>query len=177
MLGRYDDFPSITHGRAQITHEIPLDKLQRVVIWSLHKLNGRREASQISVADHPGTHQGEYSFQIGVADGSFFDYLNGREVKKLYDVLRSDKVFPALDFLIIVTYHYFREGRRVPLRFDRHLLRFIFYGNQMELLLFHMRGIRRMPLDELLGRVINKISQEVKRRRLKALRVGRVRTL
>lgn len=177
MLGRYDNFPTIIHGIARLLHQIPLPTLQQLLIASLHEINGRKEPYEISVADHPGTYQGELSLEVGVAEGVYFNYLDNHELSRLYESLSSRGLFEILDFLIIVGYHYSREGKKIALKFDRHILRFLFYENTIELNLFHERGIRRMPLDDLLNYVIKNLSQKIERSDLPPLKVEHFRTL
>lgn len=177
MLGRYDNFPPIIHGIARLLHQIPLPTLQQLLIASLHEINGRKEPYEISVADHPGTYQGELSFEVGVAEGVYFNYLDNNELNKLYESLSSRGLFEILDFLIIVGYYYSRGGKRIALKFDRHILRFLFYENTIELRLFHERGIRRMPLDDLLTYVIKNLNQKIEKNDLPQLKVEHFRTL
>lgn len=177
MLGRYDNFPSIIHGVAQLSFKIPIVKLQDALIDSLHRLNGKRKTSALSVSDHPGIHKGELSFEVGIANGICFDYLDEEEVKKATEFLHSKGAYRLLDFMIILRYHYFREGKNIPLKFDYNLLRFIFYKDSVKLHLFHLKGIRRVSLDDFLRQIITNINIEIKRRRLKELQIMHLRTL
>jgi len=177
MLGRYDNFPTIIHGTASLSHQIPLPKLQQLLIASLHEINGRKEPYEISVADHPGTYQGELSFEVGVAEGVYFNYLDSNELKRLYEALSSREFFKVLDFLIIAGYHYSREGKKIALKFDHHILRFLFYENTIELNLFHERGIRRIPLDDLLNYVIKNLTKKIGKNDLSQLKMEHFRTL
>lgn len=177
MLGRYENFPTIIHGTANLSHQVPITKLQQLLIASLHEINGRKEPYEISVADHPGTYHGELSFEVGVAEGIYFNYLNTNELNRLYESLSSKGPFGVLDFLIIAGYYYSREGKKIALKFDRNILRFIFNENMIELNLFHERGIRRMPLDELLNYVIKNLNQKIEKNGLPQLKVEYFRTL
>lgn len=177
MLGRYDNFPTIIHGIARLSHQIPQPKLQQLLIASFHEINGHKEPYEISVADHPGTYQGELSFEVGVAEGIYFNYLDNNELNRLYESLSAGGLFEILDFLIIIGYHYSREGKKIALKFDRHILRFLFYENTLELNLFHERGIRRMPLDDILNYVIKTLSQKIEKTGLPLLKVEYFRTL
>ena len=177
MLGRYDNFPTIIHGIVRLLHQIPLPTLQQLLIASLHEINGRKEPYEISVADHPGTYQGELSFEVGVAEGVYFNYLDNNELNRLYESLSSKGLFGVLDFLIIVGYHYSRGGKKIALKFDRNILRFIFYENMVELSLFNEKGIRRMPLDEFLNYVIKNLNQKIEKNDLPQLKVEHFRTL
>ncbi len=177
MLGRYANFPTIIHGRALLSHQISLPRLQQLLIASLQSMNGRKESCEISVSDHPGVYAGERSFEIGVAEDVYFNFLDNVEAKRLNEHISSGENLSPLDFLVIVSYHYVREGKKIALKFDRHILRFIFYDNKLELDLFHEKGIRRTPLDDLLKYIIDNISQEIKKSHLALPKIEQLRTL
>jgi hypothetical protein len=79
--------------------------------------------------------------------------------------------------LIIVLYHYTKNGKKIPLNFDHHLLRFTFKKGEFNAYLFHMKGIRRMPLDDLLRQIIDRIKGKMAKNRLKTFHIEYFRTL
>lgn len=176
-FGRFADFPSIIHGTAKITHKTSATRLQRAIAETLRDLNGYRMPQVLSVASHSGVHEGEAAFEVGVADGLYFDYLDEETFKRLVKPLRAGKFFPVLDVLIIVSYHYSRNGRRVSLNFDHHLLRFIFKKEELDLYLFHLKGIRRIPLDEFLNHVLDRVRERMEEKRLETFKIEYLRTL
>lgn len=129
------------------------------------------------MSSQPGTFKGEMGFEIGIANGSSFDYLNNSIFAKLSVHLKSKKPFLILDFLIIVCYYYFKNGKRISLNFDYFLLRFTMRNKVLFLYLFHMKGIRRMPLDEFLKYVIQRIRQRMKKNRIKTFELELFKTL
>lgn len=177
FFGRFTNFPSIIHGTAKIAHKTSTTRLQRVIAEALRDLNGYKMPRTLSVASHSGVHRGEVAFEVGVADGSYFDYLDEETFTKLVKPLKSRKSLPVLDVLIIVSYHYSKNGKRISLNFDHHLLRFTFKNRELNLYLFHMKGIRRMPLDEFLNHVINRIKERMTKNRLKTFKIEYFRTL
>lgn len=176
-LGEFTNFPSLTHGLAIISHENSTAKIQRAIIQALYNTNGHKDAYDVSVAGQAGNYEGELAFEVGVANGLFFDYLDEATLKELYNPLESGKEYSILDFLIIATYHYSRSGKRIPLIFDHHVLRFFFNVGEVELTLFHSKGTRRMPLDDFLNVIINKIKVEAKRSDLRPINIEKIRTL
>ena len=176
-LGEFSNFPSIRHGSAIVSHGNSVNRIQRVIIKTLYDLNGHKDAYSVSVAGHDGTYDGEVAFEVGVANGLFFDYLNAEILKELCSPLESGKEYSILDFLVIVTYHYSREKKRIPLIFDHHILRFSFNDGEVEVTLFHSKGTRRMPLDEFLNVIISRIKVETKSAGLRPINVERMRTL
>lgn len=176
-LGEFTNFPSLTHGLASISHGNNMGKIQRIIIQALYNLNGHKDSYPVSVAGHAGAYEGELAFEVGVANGLFFDYLSEEILKELYSPLESGKEYSILDFLVIVTYHYSREKKRIPLIFDHHILRFSFNDGEVEVTLFHSKGTRRMPLDEFLNVIISRIKFEAKSAGLRPINVERLRTL
>lgn len=176
-LGVFNGTPHPVHRVAQLTCGDPVSKLQRVVVQALYGMNGSKEAQPLSVAGRPGNFDGEVSFQIGAGNGAYFDYLDEETLSRLRELMDRCDLLPVLDFLIVVTYHYLRGGRRAALRFDHHLLRFLFQGDRVELRLTHTKGIRRMPLDELLGLVTGFIVREAERQRLRDVSVEEIGTM
>lgn len=176
-LGEFSNFPSITHGSAIVSHGNSVNRIQRAIIKTLYDLNGHKDAYPVSVAGHDGTYDGEVAFEVGVANGLFFDYLNAEILKELYSPLESGKEYSTLDFLVIVTYHYSRNGKTIPLIFDHHVLRFSFNEGEFEVTLFHSKGTRRMPLDDLFNVIIKRIKVETKRSNLRPINIEKMKTL
>ncbi len=176
-LGSFTNFPSTRHGTARISHKASNIRLQRIIMESLRDLNGYTIPQVLSVASGPGTHQGEVRFEVGVANGVAFQFFDEETLSELMWLLKNRKPFPVLDVLIIVCYYYPKNGRKVPLNFDHHLLRFTFSPGEFTTDLFHMKGIRRMPLDDLLHQVINRVKRKMMENRLKTFKLEFLRTL
>lgn len=176
-LGTFTNFPSMTHGTARISHKTSNLRLQRIIIESLSELNGYNVPQVLSVASGPGTHQGEVKFEVGVADGTAFQFLDEETTRELMSPLKNRKPFPVLDVLIIVCYYYFKNDRKVPLNFDHHLLRFTFSPGELTTNLFHVKGIRRTPLEDLLHQVLNRVKRKMAKKRLKTFKLEYLRTL
>jgi hypothetical protein len=177
MLGKYDRFPAtILHGSASLSHKNSITKLQLLLIRSLRALNGHTNDYSVSVADHMGTFEGKITFEVGVAEGIYFNYLDNEEVMHLNDWMSSRGVFSSLDTILIVRYHYTQGKKRIPLRADRYLLRFIFHTSRIELRLFHEGGIMRMTPEEVLAYVIEHINHYIELEGLKKLHLEHIWT-
>ncbi len=176
-LGIFTNFPTIVHGIAEAVYNDPPFKVQRATIQALQDFNNHQETHHLSVSGQEGTYRGILGFEVGVAEGIFFDRLNNEMVKRLFKPISPSRSYPLLDFLIIVTYHYPRHGKRVALNFDYHHLRFIFNHRRFEVRLFHSKGTKRLPLDELLNRIFNKIRERMWRSSLGGLTIKYMRVL
>jgi hypothetical protein len=175
-FGRFSNFPSMIHGIAKISHKTSSLRLQRVVAEALHDLNGYKTAQILSVASRSGRYSGEITFEVGVADDLYFNYLDDETHTHFLTRLKSRRALQALDVLIIVLYHYYKTGKRIPLNFDHNIIRFTFKKGELNVYLFHVKGIRRMPLDDLLNLVITRIKEKMTKNRLKTFKINYVRT-
>ncbi len=177
-LGKFVNFPSIIiHGTVKIRHKTSNTRLQRIIAEVLRDLNGYTVPQVLSIASLSGTHKGEVAFEVGVADGLDFKYMDVETFSELVRPLKSRKTFKVLDVLIIVLYHYTKNGKKIPLNFDHHLLRFTFKKGEFNAYLFHMKGIRRMPLDDLLHQIIDRIKGKMTKNQLKTFHIESFRTL
>ena len=167
----------MNHGLAIVSHQNSVTRIQLAIIQALYSLNGHKNDYAVSVSGQSGTYEGELAFEVGVANGEFFDYLNEEMLKELYGSLESGRDYTVLDFLVIATYHYSRSGKKIPLTFDHHVLRFAFNGREVDINLFHIKGTRRIPLDEFLNVIIGKIREEAKHSKLRAISVEKMWTL
>ena len=170
MLGRYENFPESVHGVALFDYQDPARKVQQAILCALHNLNHERYDLD---AVTPYLKQNcEVSFEFGVAEGFDFNFLDQKEVDQC---LRSvaEKELQTLDFFFAVRYHLIREdSKRVPLRFDYHVLRFSFQESGLELRIRHERGTQRVPLDDLIDFMAKRINAELSRRELTPLILG-----
>lgn len=176
-LGRFSNFPTMFHGIAKVRHAETSFRVQRATIRAFHDLNSYQEDRLLSGSEPGQTHHGKLGFEVGVAEDLYFNYLDEEEVQRVSKHLSSRRRYRFLDFLLIVTYRYTRKRKQVALNFDYHYLRFTFSGGGFEVLLYHSKGTRRMPLNELLIRLFNTINNRMKRLSLGTLTVEDVRTL
>jgi hypothetical protein len=123
----------------------------------------------INVSGKKGICEGIVGFEVGVADRLIFHPLDETLVETLSLFAFQGSLPMNLDFLFVVTYHYYRGAERNPLHFDYHQLRFSFNRNEFELRVFHSKGTRRMPLDELLHYILDAVNDELAKQSMKRL--------
>lgn len=175
MLGRYEDFPEIVHGVARLTHECQTRSVQQTILSVLHNLN--RQVCSLSVIVSHLPEKCEVSFEVGVAEGSDFNFLDEKELGRLEKAI-NDREFSTLDFFFVFRYHIVNDlGKRVPLKFDYHILRFIFQGTSVELRICHERGTQRVPLEDLVTFITKRVNEELSQRQLKPLNLEYLRVL
>jgi hypothetical protein len=90
----------------------------------------------------------------------------------LIEYVSKNDSLRVLDFMLIATYHYHREKRQLPVRFDHHHIRFSFLPREKvgQVLIHHIRGTRRLPLDELLQTIFDGLQDIAERDHLGAVR-------
>jgi len=166
LLGRYENFPEAIHGVARFTHRLSVRKLQQAILHALHRLN--QEIHDLDAIAPFSSLKCEVSFEFGVAEDNLFNYLDKEELDSLQRAIVK-RALPILDFLCVVRYHVTKGGKRVPLRFDYHLLRLVFQRRSVELQIFHERGTQRVSLEDLITFLTKCIKDELSRRQLKPL--------
>jgi len=175
LLGRYKNFPEVIHGVARFTFESPIKNVQQAILCALQQLN--QEVCSLNAVTLHLPADIEVSFEAGVAEDVEFNYLDGEELDRFQKSI-VEKELPILDFFCVVRYHVVNaRGKRVPLKFDYHLLRFMFQENNMELRICHERGTQRVPLEDLAAFITKRINEELSRKRLKPLNLEYLRTL
>ena len=157
ILGVIDEFPFIIHGKAVLKHDVPNSRVRELVIQGFYKLSGQEEDRLLSVSSRPGPFLGKQGYTVKIGYGSVFENFNEKTFKKLVKSSSFSQRF--LDFQIVISYHYDREDKKVPLRFDQHLIRHIFLSNKIGIMLVHIKGIRRTPLTDVL-RLVTKIMDQ-----------------
>jgi len=175
LLGRYENFPEVIHGVARFTFKSQLKEVQQAILRALQQLN--QEVCSLNAITPHLSPDVNVSFEVGIAEGVEFNFLDKEE---LYRFQKSiiEKELPILDFFCVVRYHVVKDKRkRVPLKFDYHMLRFMFQENSMELRICHERGTQRIPLEDLITFVTKRMNEELSQKQLKPLNLEYLRTL
>jgi len=174
-LGRYENFPVVIHGVARFACESSVREVQQAILCALHHLN--QEVCGLSVVTPHLLQECEVSFEIGVAEELNFNFLDEKELNRFQRSI-VEKELPTLDFFFVARYHIVNDmGKRIPLKFDYHMLRFMFQENSMELRICHERGTQRVPPEDLVTFVTKRINEELSKKRLKPLNLEYLRTL
>ncbi len=175
LLGHYENFPEVIHGSAHFTCRPSTKKVQQAILCTLYRLNEQVFTLKDMTTFSPS--ECEVGFEFGIADGIEFNYLDEEELNRLRENIVK-KALRALDFFCVLRYHTNKEGKRVPLKFDYHMLRFIFHDkNHLELQMSHQRGVQRISLENLITFITKRINAELSRNRLKPLELKSLRAL
>lgn len=149
--------------------------MQQTILRALHRLNeqvfGLNDMTTFSSSEC------EVSFEFGIADGVEFNYLDEEELNRLRKRI-VERALPALDFFCVVRYHIKKGEKRVPLKFDYHMLRFIFYDkNSLELRISHQRGIRHVSVGDIIRFITKRINEKFSENRLSPLELKNLQAL
>ncbi|MEM3737468.1 MAG: hypothetical protein QXJ75_05240 [Candidatus Bathyarchaeia archaeon] len=173
MYGKFDNFPETVQTWALIAYSSKIHQVQSILIETLWKLNSNSEEAVEHISKSSGPVWCRY--EVGVADGMCFNFIDEEEVLKLREKLEGES-YKILDTLICTSYYYAtKDGKKTKLRSDLQYLRFTFEAlDYFEVYVHHFRGPRWMPLDELIRRIFNRLNDEAKRRRLPLLSIVRL---
>ncbi len=167
MLGRYENFPENIHAIALFQYQDSTKSIQQAILCVFHRLN--HETFDLDAVTPYLKQKCEVGFEFGVADGFDFNFLDQNELDQyLKSIVKKE--LETLDFFFVVRYHIIREkSKRIPLKFDYQVLRFIFQKSGFELRIRHERGTQRVPLDDLTDFMVKQINVELSRMQLTPL--------
>ncbi len=177
MLGCYFNFPTKIHGVTRYTYHTSTQQLQRNIVKALRQLN--QETLDLAALTKASPANCQLNFEFGIADQFAFNFLDDEELERflrMHDDSQGET--QVLDFLCAARYSRVTdEGKRIPLRFDYTLLRFVFYERNMETFIAHERGSRRIPLEDLIVFLTDRIGTELKRNGQKPLKLEHLHVL
>jgi len=144
--------------------------LQQAILGTFHRLNS--EAFDLGAVTPYLKQSCMVGFEFGVADGFDFNFLDQNELIRCLKSVDETEM-ETLDFFFAVRYHLVRDdGKRVPLKFDYHVIRFLFQEGGLELQIRHEKGTQRVPLDDLTAFLVEQINAELSRKHLAPLFCG-----
>jgi hypothetical protein len=155
MLGLYENFPKNIHRAEKFQTSTSSKKLQQTLVETLYKLNIETlSLEEFSAPSVPGC---KVIFEVGVAEGNDFSYLNNEERERLLGVIKK-KPLQIMDFLCVIRYQKTQEERKKRMRFDYYMLRLVFGESVTDILVSHERGVRHTSPEDLIGLVVSRIN-------------------
>lgn len=140
--------------------DMNIDTLQRALVHSLLQLQQSHRSLELSLADHPGYLEGTVGFKVGIGNREGFDILDTREEERVLRRIEERGPYPQLDFSLDLHYRV-RGPRRHRVQKDRYLARMAFQPNRVELMLHHLKGLRRIQPDELFHFLLSLVNIEL----------------
>jgi hypothetical protein len=164
MLGFYPNFPQNIHRVETFSTSIANKKLQQTLVETLFKLNREKPSlEEVAAPSIPGC---KVVFEVGVADGNDFNFLDAEERERLIGAINR-KPFQVMDFLCVIRYQNRQEERKTRMMFDFYMLRMMFGDSLMEIQVFHEKGARHASPDDLVRLVVNRVNAAFSKRVLK----------
>jgi len=161
-LGTLEHFPTVYHARASWLYDINTESLQKAIFAGLRSLAQGKKTLEITVADIPGYQSGGVVFKFGVGNKDGFDILDDKEVKRVIQRIEEKGTFETLD-LVFHLHYSVDDGKRHKVHQDQYLARLTFQPGRIELLLHHLKGVRRIAPDELVRILLSSINHELDR--------------
>ncbi len=157
-LGMVEHFPTVLHARASLVYDVNPDTLQRALLHCLLQLTESVRTMQLSLSDHPGYLDGSVGFRVGVGNQDGFDILDAREEDRVLRRIEARGAYQTLDLSLDL--HYKVQGGHRAQR-DRYLARLSFQPGRVELLVHHLKGLKRVQPDELVHLLLNLVNTEL----------------
>jgi hypothetical protein len=154
-LGVYSDFPPFAHLDLRFSLSVLEASAETLAMRGLSRLNHFRDKMKTSVAGHSGAFLVERSFEIGIAEGLYFNYLDELEVDRISSLSLTQQ---SVDFIVYINYRYSKARKFVNLLPDRYIIRLSFSTSTVKL--FQMSGLRRTEPEDLVTLIIGLINDE-----------------
>jgi hypothetical protein len=159
-LGTLERFPTIYHARASWLYDINTETLQKAIFAGLRSLAREKKSLEITVADVPGYQSGRVVFKFGVGNKDGFDILDEKEIERVTQRIEEKGTFRTLD-LVFHLHYSVDDGKRHKVHQDQYLARLTFQPGRVELLLHHLKGVRRITPDELVRILLSATNHEL----------------
>ena len=159
-LGTLENFPTIYHARASCLYDINTESLQKAIFAGLRSLAQEKKSLEITVADIPGYRSGGVMFKFGVGNKDGFDILDDKEAERVIQRIEEKGTFRTLD-LVFHLHYSVDDGKRHKVHQDQFLARLTFQPGRVEVLLHHLKGVRRIAPEELVRILLSATNREL----------------
>lgn len=163
-LGSVARFPTVLHARASVSFDMNPESLQKALVFALASLRTNPKPREIAVADQDGYMKGHLVFRLGVGNGDGFDILDSKEEERVLHRIENRGSFNTLDLAIQLHYSV-GDGRKHRVHEDHYILRLVFEPGRVEVLVHHLKGVKRVEPDELIRLIIQELNVELTRNR------------
>ena len=161
-LGALHQFPAMLHGRASFLYDMSRGSLQKCLLSSLESLQRTPKMREITVADREGYSEGRVVFKIGIGNGDGFDALDLKEGERILERIENGGPFGTID-LTFHLHYLIDDGLRHRVHEDHYVVRLVFQPARVEVLVHHLKGIRRIEPDELVRLLFSELNVELGR--------------
>lgn len=161
MYGRFEDYPEIVQLRGTLSSDNPRPALDQAVARFLRKLNESPARVLKEIVGKSETL--EYTYELGIADGFFFNFIDEKEFARLSEVLRT-QTLETFDCLLRIHYRYVaKQGRVSTPQSDQFFVRIEFMTeDSFEIKFHHFKGSRWIPFEDLLRDFVSVLNDSLK---------------
>jgi hypothetical protein len=170
-LGTLHWFPTVLHARASFSVDVSSRSFQKALFTTLRSLHASSRPMDLTVADRNGYEKGRVGLKIGIGNGERFDILDSREEQRLLSRVENYAPFNSVDLAFHLRYT-IEDGRNHKLHQDHYVMRLVFHPGMFEVLVHHVKGIRRVEPGELVRLVLEELNDELDRDNLSRLDLG-----
>jgi len=163
-LGALHQFPTILHARASFSFDLSPDSFQKALVSALSSLRALTLPRMLTVADKDGYSGGKIGFKIGIGNGEAFDVLDAKEEERVLDRIENRGAFGALDLAFHLHYT-IDDSRMHKLHEDHYLVRLVFQAGRVEVLVHHLKGIKRVEPVEVVRLILERLNIELANKR------------
>jgi hypothetical protein len=142
--------------------------LQKALFSALLSLHAVSILKEITVADRNGYSKGRLGFRIGVGNGEAFDILDYGEEERLLNRIENRASFNMIDLAFHLHYTIDDSHKRKPHE-DHYVMRLVFQPGTFEVLVHHLKGLKRVEPRELIRLVLGELNAELSRENLPQL--------
>jgi hypothetical protein len=164
MLGFYSNFPVNVQRIDTFSTHLSSKKLQQRLVQVLSEIN--RGNFTFEEVAYPTVPDCTIIFELGLAEAESFNFIDEEEMKKVLSALRKSP-FQIMDFFCALRYYKGQGDKKKSLKFDYYMMRVIFGKNVVEVKVFHERGPRYIPPEDLVTFLVTKVNETSARRILK----------
>ena len=170
-LGILHSFPAILHARASFSLGVNSRSFQKALFATLRSLHASSRSMELTVADRNGYEKGRLDLKIGIGNGERCDILDSREEQRLLSRVENHAPFNTID-LVFYLHYTIDGGGNHKLHQDNYVMRLVFQTGMFEILVHHVKGIRRVDPEELMKLVLEELNDELDRENLSKLDLG-----
>jgi hypothetical protein len=175
LLGSLDNFPTVLHGRASFSFDINPESLQKALVSMLVSLQANPRSRDITVADRSGYLKGQLAFRLGIGNGDGFDVFDSKEAERVLHRIENRGPLNILDLLFQLHYSVIGDGPH-RVHEDHYILRLVFQPGRVEILIHHLKGVRRVESAELLVLLVKELNVELTSNRYGKVELESVQT-
>lgn len=112
------------------------------------------------MADRDGYSTGQLFFKLGIGNGDGFNVLDSKAEERVLNRIENLGSMSVLDLLFHLHYS-ISDGVQHRVHEDHYIVRLVFQPGRVEVLVHHLKGVRRVESDELIKLIIDELNVQL----------------